>query len=589
MKKALTFMLMVAAIMAANAQIVITEIMYNPPESGGDLNEYVELYNNGNDAIDMSGYSFTEGVDYTFGSFVLEPNSYVLVAKDSVELNTNFGVAAFQWTGGALSNGGEDIVIVDAGGITQDSVDYDDGNGWPESPDGDGFSLVLCDYSSDNNDPASWQAASTDTGVSINDKEVFANPGAASECQAETLVRFITFGEEVGEATGSVMVGVEYPAGDFVAWQVMVALDLDASTATNGMDFSFVDTTLELSGFNELDTAWLEIPIIDDDTAEDTESIVLNMTATNIGVNVAFDTYTIDIIDDDTNTDIPSYPIGLISTVDANGVADSLGVLCKVQGVVYGVNLNAGGLQFTIIDDNNDGLGLYLNNGDLGYTVQEGDEVIVQGTISQYNGLTQIYPESVELVSQANALVDPAIVTVLDETTESQLVKIENVTIVDPAQWGSGTNGFNVVVTDGINQYAMRIDNDVDIFTSEVGPTQAFHLTGIGGQYDSSEPYDEGYQILPRSWDDIEILEAVKEPWPSDIRLFPNPTKGALNIQMGEKIDRLVIRDVLGITVFVQSDVQSNASISLSDLPVGVYIISIQRGNQLWARKVTKM
>lgn len=570
---------------ATQAQIVITEIMYNPPESGGDVNEFVELYNAGDIAVDMTGFSFTEGVEYTFPSFILEPNSFVLVAIDSVVLNTNFGVNAFQWTGGALNNGGEDITIVNADGIMQDSVDYDDGNGWPESPDGDGFSLVLCDYTSDNNDPANWQAASTSTGVTINDKEVFANPGADSECQASALVRFITTGESVGEDVGTVMVGVEYPAGDFTPWQVEVALDTENSTATNGMDFMFSDTTMELSGF-ELDTAWLEIPIIDDMLAEDTESIILKMSASNIEVHAAFNTYTIEIEDNDST--IPTYTIGEVTTVDADGIADSLGITCQIQGIVYGVNFNPNGLQFTIIDDNNDGIGLYLNTGDLGYIVQEGDEVAVIGTIGQYQGLTQIAPASIQTISNGNTLVSPAIVTALDESTESQLIKIENLSIVDPADWDNNASGFNVRVTDGTNEYSMRIDPDVNIFGTEA-PSNTFNLTGIGGQYDTTVPRDEGYQILPRYLDDIEIIEATQEPWPDDVKVYPNPTTGAISIQTTDLLDRVIIRNLLGVRILDVSRVQGTEMIDLQALPAGVYNLSIVIGEQVWTQKINKI
>ncbi len=578
-------MFVLVALTIGNAQIVITEIMYNPPESGGDVNEYIELYNNGDADIDMAGYYFTQGVKDTFPSFIFESGTFVLVAKDSAVLNTNFGVSAFQWSDGALSNGGEDIVLVDANGVVQDSVDYDDGNGWPSSPDGDGFSLVLCDVDSDNADPASWQAASTSTGVIINDKEVFANPGAESACQSATLVRFITNGEDVGEDVGSVMVGVEYPAGDFTAWQVTVALDEEVSTATNGMDFSFVDTTLEVSGFNELDTAWLEIPIFDDELAEEDETIVLTMTATNIEVSTVFNTYTINITDNDSS--IPTYAIGEVTTVDDNGVADSLDVVCKIQGVVYGVNMRPSGLQFTIIDEANDGIGLFHGSGDLGYTVQEGDEILVQGTIGQFRGLTQISPDSIWLISEGNALTDPAIVTALDESTESQLVKIENLVLVDPAEWTNSGSGFNVTVSNGVDEFAMRIDADTDVFGTDA-PTSAFNLIGIGGQYDTSEPLDGGYQIFPRYITDIDIIEATQEVWPATVAVYPNPTSTQINIQSDELLDQVIIRNLLGIQVVYLQKVQGHQTMDLGDLPSGVYNLSVVIGEHVWTKKIVK-
>ncbi|MCP4121929.1 MAG: hypothetical protein GY751_09275, partial [Bacteroidetes bacterium] len=157
----------------------------------------------------------------------------------------------------------------------------------------------------------------------------------------------------------------------------------------------------------------------------------------------------------------PAYEIGVVTTSNVDGEVDSLGVKCQIHGVVYGVNMRSSGLQFTLIDSNNDGIGLISFNDDWGYTVQEGDEVIVQGVIGFYNGLTQINPDSVWMASAGNSLFDPTIVTALGEETESQLITIENVTLVDPASWGSGS--FNTDVTNGTDTFAVRIDSDVDI------------------------------------------------------------------------------------------------------------------------------
>jgi len=45
-------------------EIVITEIMYNPPESGTDSLEFLELYNNGVEIVNLEGFYFAEGIEY---------------------------------------------------------------------------------------------------------------------------------------------------------------------------------------------------------------------------------------------------------------------------------------------------------------------------------------------------------------------------------------------------------------------------------------------------------------------------------------------------------------------------------------------
>ncbi|MCF8258535.1 MAG: choice-of-anchor I family protein [Flavobacteriales bacterium] len=164
--------------------MVITEIMYNPPEADTDSLEFVELYNPSANTIDISGYYFREGFDYTFPQgTIVAGNGFVIVASDSVVFENAFGIPAFEWSNSdALSNSGEDIVLANSFGLQIDSVNYDDAGLWPSEADGDGYSLVLCDVNADNNDPANWQLANVATGIIVNSLEVYADPGALSSC-----------------------------------------------------------------------------------------------------------------------------------------------------------------------------------------------------------------------------------------------------------------------------------------------------------------------------------------------------------------------------------------------------------------------
>jgi hypothetical protein len=57
-------LLNVLAAPAANAQLVLSELMYNPV--GGSTNEFVELHNAGDSAVDVGGWRFSAGITYTF-------------------------------------------------------------------------------------------------------------------------------------------------------------------------------------------------------------------------------------------------------------------------------------------------------------------------------------------------------------------------------------------------------------------------------------------------------------------------------------------------------------------------------------------
>ncbi|MCD4680062.1 MAG: lamin tail domain-containing protein, partial [Bacteroidales bacterium] len=163
------------------ADIVITEIMYNPPETFTDSLEFIELYNNGASVVNLLGYAFTLGVDFIFPSVDLNPGDYIVISVDSIACLNTFGITAFQWTSGGLSNGGEPIELVNDVGLVVDFVHYDDNAPWPTEPDGDGPSLTFCDPALDNNDPLNWTASTEFAGVNSAGDTIWATPGAGCD------------------------------------------------------------------------------------------------------------------------------------------------------------------------------------------------------------------------------------------------------------------------------------------------------------------------------------------------------------------------------------------------------------------------
>ena len=107
-------------------KLVITEIMYNPPESGTDSLEFIELYNNDTVPVNLLDLYFAEGVSFVFPDMDLAPGGFVVVGKDDSALYRTFGISALKWTSGSLTNTGELILLKDGFGHTVDSVDYED-------------------------------------------------------------------------------------------------------------------------------------------------------------------------------------------------------------------------------------------------------------------------------------------------------------------------------------------------------------------------------------------------------------------------------------------------------------------------------
>ena len=141
------------------ADIVITEIMYNPPESGTDTLEFIELYNNDVAEVNLENFYFSKGVTFTFPSYTLAPGAYVIVAESAQAMLNAFGITTLEWTDGALNNGGEEIVLNEPTGSVIDSVTYDDMIPWDSLADGYGPSLELCDPGSNNSLGENWRHA----------------------------------------------------------------------------------------------------------------------------------------------------------------------------------------------------------------------------------------------------------------------------------------------------------------------------------------------------------------------------------------------------------------------------------------------
>ncbi len=124
----------------------ISEIMYHPAETGDPNDpdaEYIELTNIGAETINLNFVGFTDGIEFAFPSFELPPAGYCLVVRDTAVFERRYGPnlpVAGQYSG-ALSNGGERIVLQDAGGRTIHDFEFSDS--WYDATDGGGFSLTL--------------------------------------------------------------------------------------------------------------------------------------------------------------------------------------------------------------------------------------------------------------------------------------------------------------------------------------------------------------------------------------------------------------------------------------------------------------
>lgn len=208
----------------------------------------------------------------------------------------------------------------------------------------------------------------------------------------------------------------------------------------------------------------------------------------------------------------PLYNIGDLKTVNANGVPDSINVRAWIKGIVQSPTYRSNALEFSL-QDSTGGIIVFHSTKTFGYTPNVGDSVMVLGGIVNFNGLTELTllnNDTLIVLSTGGFPIAAKTVTKFTEENEGSLIRLENVTIINPAQWTGTGSGFNVDITNGADTFIMRIDNNVDLYTA-AAPTGRFNVSGILTQFDNSAPHTTGYQLLPRTTNDIELI-VIPEP-----------------------------------------------------------------------------
>jgi hypothetical protein len=573
MKRFYTFLLSLFSLCLFGQTDIILSGVFDGPLTGGTP-KGIELYVL-NDVADLSIYGIgsanngggTDGEEYTLPAVSASEGDYLYITNDSANFVAFFGIAPTFLDDGAASNvNGDDAIelfmngnIVDVfGDINEDGTgtawEYLDG--WVyrmnvSGPDGPTFVSTNWTYSGVDVFDGQSQNATSPTPFPLGTYQ----PGGMPAVNANNDFVQTGFNEAVTfDPVANDAVPTTYTS-------LMVLVESQNGTTTENMDGTFTYTPSQ--DFCGMDSLQYEV----------CENVLCDSAWVFIVV-MCPPVY-------------PPYTVAEVTMNDSNGVPDSLEKNCELRGVLYGTNLRPSGIQYTLIDDNNDGIGIFSFD-NFGLNLSEGDEVVVRGEIDQFNGLTQLSLDTAFVLSTNNQLIDPVIVTTLDESTESQLIGLENMKIVDLAEWTNNSNGFNVRVTNEIDTFTMRIDNDVDLLGTNP-PTGRFNLFGIGGQFDNSSPYDDGYQILPRYSADIVELQSVETPvWAKKIRVYPNPFKNNFTVEGLEKVESIQIFNQIGQLCHQTFESGAAVQFSLGKLTPGAYTIVFTRDNEVFPVRIYK-
>lgn len=174
----------------ALGNVVINEIMYHPPNDLEEL-QYIELFNAGSTEADLSGWSFSKGVKFSFTSEAkLGPGGFLIVCGNRARFTARYG-ASLPVAGeflGHLSHNGERIELSDDKRNVIDTVRYSDSAPWPLAADGRSSSLERICPTERSDNPDNWAAskvpeflASSGTPGKVNDSYLANLPPAISE------------------------------------------------------------------------------------------------------------------------------------------------------------------------------------------------------------------------------------------------------------------------------------------------------------------------------------------------------------------------------------------------------------------------
>ena len=189
-------------------------------------------------------------------------------------------------------------------------------------------------------------------------------------------------------------------------------------------------------------------------------------------------------------------------TVNAQSIAAARALGAGQVVTLSGVAVNGSELGvIRYLQDAGAGIAIYssgLSN------VTRGDMVTVTGTLVDYNGLLEVAPvTSFTINSSGNPLPVAQVVTPtqLDETTEAELVQINDVTFANGgATFGLNTN-YNFTASGQSGQ--IRITGSGNSLIGTIIPTGPVALTAVASEFSGT------YQVLPRDLNDIQNVASI--------------------------------------------------------------------------------
>jgi hypothetical protein len=229
-------------------------------------------------------------------------------------------------------------------------------------------------------------------------------------------------------------------------------------------------------------------------------------------------------------SDLPILPIESVQVAGPDGVTPRrLGQMVRVQGWVIGpAYVFTSGAKSWYLQDSTAGVNIYGGSYDTARVAlldTVGAHWEVLGTITEYNGLTEMANGVMVLVDTARWVIPPKVLPFnvgITENMESDLVSVVG-DVVQTAYHSGG--GYNMTIQNGSAAIALRINDMTGINVGWMTKGRRIRVTGIVGQYDSSDPFTTGYQLMPRFSSDVRDTSSAFPPTERLVidTITPNP------------------------------------------------------------------
>ncbi len=196
--------------------LVISKINYHPKATvniPSDSLEFIEITNNGNSTVNLSGIYFRElGFTWQFpANSTVAPNKSLILASNAKSFESYYGFKPFGQFTRNLSNKSENLILADSWGNIIDKVQYADNLPWPPEADGKGWFLELIDLNSDNSLAENWSFNNKLTAVKnidlLSHIAVYPMP-AASNITIESSNNIIT-SYKISDILGQIIISEE--------------------------------------------------------------------------------------------------------------------------------------------------------------------------------------------------------------------------------------------------------------------------------------------------------------------------------------------------------------------------------------------